>query len=145
MATLPPTGRPGWRPGPRLLFGIFLLAFLAVLLAVLSVVPVEQSRMLSWGYGGSGSPNTRFEYNSTQSLCPTGASAVVEYSSGVVETNVSISAPSGALIVSENATNWTASFPVLACGSYAFDVVGVGGGSIAFSVTLTYRAPLLLP
>ena len=145
MTTLPPTGRPGWRPGPRLLFGIFLLAFLAVLLAVLSVVPVEQSRMLSWGYGASGGPVERFEYNTTQQLCPTGANAVVQYSSSDVETIVNVSAPSGALVVSENATNWTDSFSLLSCGSYAFDVVGVGEGSIAFSVTLTYRAPLLLP
>ncbi len=145
MTTLPPTGSPGWRPGPRLLLGIFLLVTLAVLLVVLSVVPVEQSRTISWGSSGSGTANVRFEYNNTQELCPTGANAVVQYSSSDVETNVNVSAPSGALIVSENATNWTASFPVLECGSYAFDVVGVGEGSVDFSVTLTYRAPLLLP
>jgi hypothetical protein len=140
-APLPPPPFRESRAALRVVVVVVIVA--AVALTFLVVVPVPQTASTSWGYGTSGTGLVHFDFEHPESLCPSGGTARVSFSSSGVTTSASIDAPNGTRLVSDNATGWIATFPVAVCGDYEFDVAGSGDGSLSFSVQMKFDAPLL--
>ena len=129
------------------------LAGLVAVVVLLAIVPVPKTSTFAFGdaaystspYGPSPFP---FSFNDSwpRALCPTGARAVVQFTSEAWNGTFELIAPNGTPLWTLHSPPATIRFVVPACGTYDFEVVDAGISAHPFynaNVTLSYSAPIL--
>jgi hypothetical protein len=148
-AMTPPTPPPPAAPSDPITFrkmvwiAVVVVVAFAVAIAALTTIPVSQRYAFSFGGGSTGSGVVYFSDSWPEQICPKGASATISYSSTGLRLEISVSAPNGTEIWSDNATEGSTNFTVPACGSYGLEVSGSGDGTYTVDGRLSFRAPIL--
>ena len=132
---------------PRRLSLILVIALVATF-TMFATVPVPQTIPFEYGGGSSAGGGLTFSSSFPQSLCPSGAVAVVAISSWGLYVTYGIAAPNRTSIWSQHSPYANASFAVPTCGTYQLVAAGSGDAGyidVGFTIrgTLSYSAPLL--
>jgi hypothetical protein len=138
----PTASRPSGGHRTRTLAIVAGVALVAVLV-VLATVPVPQSATTEWGSEVTGTSSVQFNDRSSETLCPSGAHATVQFASTGVEDSSTVLSPNGSAVWQSDGPNWTAHFAVAQCGDYQFYSNGSGNGAYQYRLTLRYDLPLL--
>jgi len=116
---------------------------LIALLVILATVSVPQTSSFDFRSGTAGTGPVFFNDRTAESLCPSGATASVSYSSSGLNLTISIVAPNGTAIWTEKSPDGSTTFAVPTCGTYQFVLTGSGDGTYSVDGTLSYSAPIL--
>jgi hypothetical protein len=120
-----------------------ILVALVVVVAALATIPVSKSYTFGDDSAVESSEPSSFAGSLNQTLCPTGAMATLSLAiSGDLNATFKMLNPSGATLWGPESTSATTMFTLI-CGVYSFDWSGFGMGSLGFTGSVAYSAPIL--
>lgn len=121
---------------------IAIAILIVLLLVVLVAVPLPHTTNSSFSISNPGSVSKT--YTQSESLCPSGATASVSYTTADGKSvTFSIIDPSGGTVWSHDAASGSTSFTVQSCGSYQFGIYDWAGDTVNVNLSLSSDSPIL--
>jgi hypothetical protein len=140
------TEPPGWAKRARRNRWIIAVTCVAVVgvVVALATVPVSQTTSFRLSSSITGNVPNATSGTANQTLCPVGAVVSVSFSApGFTDARVSVVAPNGTTLWSQEGPSASTSWTVTTCGVYLFTIAGTGFGTMTVNGTVHFTAPLL--